>query len=163
MADSAEVPSLQCLVEGAAFVEVLPDELDLNRYIAAVEDPTAGAIATFLGVTRDNFHGKRVVQLQYEAYVPMARKVMLDICEQAGRRWDIKRIALAHKTGDCGVGHTSVIVAVSSAHRAPALEACHWVIDELKATVPIWKKEVYEGGEVWKENAESRIAAGAAR
>lgn len=147
-----ENASSQELEDDAVLVDVLPNPLDINKYISAVEDPGAGAIATFIGVTRDNFQGKKVYHLEYEAYEPMARKIMQEICHKAGKKWEVKRIALAHKVGTCGVGETSVIVAVSSAHRNASLEACHWVIDELKARVPIWKKEFYEGGEIWKEN-----------
>lgn len=140
-------------------VEVLPDALDLQKYTDFVADPGAGAIATFSGVTRDNFQGKHVQKLEYEAYAPMAEKVMLELCTEATGKWDVKKVALAHKIGDCGIGQTSIIIAVSSAHRREALEACHWLIDELKAKVPIWKKEYFEGGEVWKENAEARRTA----
>ncbi|EIE19675.1 Molybdopterin biosynthesis MoaE [Coccomyxa subellipsoidea C-169] len=140
------------------FVEVLPDPLELNKYVGFVEDNGSGAIATFMGVTRDNFDGKKVLSLSYEAYVPMAEKEMQVICRKAHDKWDLKKMAVAHRIGHVGVGEPSVIIAVSSAHRREALEACHWAIDELKATVPIWKKELYEGGEVWKENSESRNA-----
>lgn len=153
--------SSQELADDAVLVDVLPHSLDLNKYVSAVGDPGAGAIATFMGITRDNFQGKKVYHLEYEAYEPMARKIMQEICHEAGRKWAVKRIALAHKVGACGVGQTSVIIAVSSAHRKASLQACHWVIDELKARVPIWKKEFYEGGEVWKENAESKDISGA--
>ncbi|CAL8471331.1 g10873 [Coccomyxa elongata] len=86
----------------------------------------------------------------------MAEKEMQEICRKAHHRWQLKKMALAHRIGSVGIGEASVIIAVSSAHRREALEACHWAIDELKATVPIWKKELYENGEVWKENLESR-------
>ncbi|KAK9824207.1 hypothetical protein WJX72_008535 [[Myrmecia] bisecta] len=137
-------------------VEVVSDPLKLERYTEAVEDSGAGAIATFSGVTRDNFEGKKVTQLEYEAYVPMAEKQLRALCQAAACKWTIKRVAIAHRTGLVRIGEASVIIAVSSAHRREALEAVHWLIDELKATVPIWKKEVYEDGTVWKENAECR-------
>ena len=81
---------------------------------------------------------------------------MRELVVMARERWDVVKVAIAHRTGTVAVGESSVIIAVSSAHRADALEATHWAIDELKATVPIWKKEFFEGGEVWKENAEQR-------
>jgi len=98
-----------------------------------------------------------VIKLEYEAYVPMAMKELRKLCETAMAKWEVRRMSIWHKTGDCPVKEASVVIAVSSPHRRAALEACAWAIDELKATVPIWKKEFFEGGEVWKENAENRV------
>jgi molybdopterin synthase catalytic subunit len=96
-----------------------------------------------------------VVRLEYEGFVPMAEREMLKICKQIRSQWDVERIAIIHRTGVCSVGEASVLIAVSSAHRKEALEAAHFAIDTLKATVPIWKKEFYKGEEkVWKENKE---------
>ena len=100
----------------------------------------------------------RNVEAGYECFTPMALAKMRELCAAVRGTWDVAKIAMAHRTGTVGVGESSVIIAVSSAHRREALEACHWAIDELKATVPIWKKEFFEGGEVWKENAEQRRA-----
>ena len=97
-------------------------------------------MVTFIGITRDTFEGKQVVRLEYECYVPMAEKKLLELCRLMRGRWDVTRIAIAHRTGVVPVGESSVMIAVSSVHRAEALEATHWAIDELKATVPIWKK-----------------------
>eukprot|EP00884_Botryococcus_braunii_P005994 jgi/Botrbrau1/15396/Bobra.43_2s0024.1 len=138
------------------FVEVVSTPLHLEKYYKSCEDPSCGAIVTFTGVTRDCFQGKRTLKLEYEAYIPMAEKKLKEICLKAAKDWDLRKIALAHRIGEVLVGEPSVIIAVSSAHRKDALEACHWAIDELKATVPIWKKEFFEGGEVWKENQEFR-------
>ncbi|KAL0720577.1 hypothetical protein Bca4012_035176 [Brassica carinata] len=113
-----------------------------------------GAIATFSGTTRDMFEGKAVLELRYEAYVPMATRCLTSICTAARSHWDIHKIAVAHRLAPVPVGETSVFVAVSSVHRADGLDACKFLIDELKATVPIWKKEVYTNGETWKENSE---------
>ena len=140
------------------FVEITKQPLDLNALVRIVANPTAGAIATFIGVTRDNFNDKEVVKLEYEAYIPMALKELGNVCEQARKRWDLVAIALAHRIGTVAVGEASVIIVASSPHRKDALEAVHWVIDELKATVPIWKKEFFKDGEIWKENAENRVA-----
>lgn len=137
-------------------VEVTPHALDTAKYIAAVTRPSAGAIAAFVGTTRDSFEGKRVLRLEYEAYAPMAVAKMKEVCEQARAKFGVTCIAIAHRTGTVGVAEASVAIAVSSPHRKPALEAAHWAIDELKATVPIWKKEIFEDGSVWKENLESR-------
>ncbi|PSC68707.1 Molybdopterin synthase catalytic subunit [Micractinium conductrix] len=148
--DTAEVR------DGTCFAEVTPEPLDLNKYVEMVADDGAGAIATFSGVTRNSFQGKRTEKLEYEAYVPMAARKLLELCHQACARWTLCKAAIAHRTGTVLVGEASVVIAFSSAHRREALEACHWAIDELKATVPIWKKEFFEGGEVWKENEEWR-------
>ncbi|RWW30691.1 hypothetical protein GW17_00004714 [Ensete ventricosum] len=128
--------------------------IDLTRYVDYVRDPAAGAIATFEGTTRDTFEGKRVVELRYEAYVPMATRRLAAVCAEARAAWPVLRVAVAHRLGTVGVGEASVFVAASAVHRAEAMEACRYVIDEVKASVPIWKKEVYENGEVWKENRE---------
>ena len=137
-------------------VEILEEhnQIDLAKYINYVSAPEAGAIATFSGTTRDTFEGKQVVELRYEAYVPMALKCLRSICSSARSSWSLRSMAVAHRLGPVPVGETSVFTAVSSVHRDDALEACRFVIDELKASVPIWKKEVYANGEVWKENSE---------
>ena len=134
-------------------LEISPSALSLEAVVAHVRADAAGAISTFVGVTRDTFEGKKVSTLEYECYDAMALKTMRALCRLARLRWDgLLRIAIAHRVGVVGVGETSVIIAASSAHRADAIEAVGWMIDELKATVPIWKKETFEGGEVWKEN-----------
>ncbi|KAK9866584.1 hypothetical protein WJX84_000343 [Apatococcus fuscideae] len=97
-----------------------------------------------------------LVELEYEAYEPMARKELQELVERARSKWNLKHVAIAHRIGIVPILEPSVIIAVSSAHRKDSLEACAWAIDELKAAVPIWKKELYEGGEIWKENAENR-------
>lgn len=128
--------------------------IDVAKYMNFVGAPQAGAIATFSGTTRDTFEGKTIVELRYEAYVPMAIRCIKSICSSARASWNIHSVAVAHRLGTVPVGETSVFVAVSSVHRADALEACRLLIDEIKAQVPIWKKEVYSNGEVWKENSE---------
>lgn len=142
--------------EEKTLVEILDEgnPIDLGRYISYVSAPQAGAIATFSGTTRDTFEGKTVVELRYEAYVPMAIRCLKCICSSARSSWSLHSIAVAHRLGPVAVGETSVFVAVSAVHRVDALDACKFVIDELKASVPIWKKEVYANGEVWKENSE---------
>ena len=142
--------------EGNLYVEITPDTLDAMKYTNLVSDPGAGAIASFIGITRDTFDGKKVERLEYEAYVPMALTKLSLLCKEACKKWELIQVAMAHRTGVVAVGEASVVIVASSAHRKEALEAVHWAIDELKATVPIWKKEFFEGGDVWKENAESR-------
>ncbi|KAL4589945.1 hypothetical protein LXL04_002857 [Taraxacum kok-saghyz] len=128
--------------------------IDINKYTNYVHAPQCGAIATFYGNTRDTFEGKTVIELRYEAYVPMAIRCLKSICSSARSKWNLNSVAVAHRLGPVAVGETSVFVAVSSVHRVDALDACKFVIDEIKASVPIWKKEVYSNGEVWKENME---------
>eukprot|EP00238_Polyblepharides_amylifera_P002710 CAMPEP_0196581010 /NCGR_PEP_ID=MMETSP1081-20130531/31948_1 /TAXON_ID=36882 /ORGANISM="Pyramimonas amylifera, Strain CCMP720" /LENGTH=138 /DNA_ID=CAMNT_0041901087 /DNA_START=71 /DNA_END=484 /DNA_ORIENTATION=- len=132
-----------------SLVEVTDAPLFHEKYVEFSGDEGAGAISTFIGVTRDNFNGKRVVRLEYEAYSPMAEKKLAELCEQMFSKWDLLRIAIGHRTGRVAVKEPSVVIVVSSAHRNESLEAVHWAIDELKATVPIWKKEMYSDGEVW--------------
>ncbi|KAM7273398.1 hypothetical protein ACFE04_028062 [Oxalis oulophora] len=137
-------------------VEILEENfpIDLVKYINHVKATQAGAISTFSGTTRDTFDGKTVLELRYEAYVPMAVRCLKTICLSARSSWILHSIAIAHRLGSVPVGETSVFIAVSSVHRADSLDACKFMIDELKASVPIWKKEVYTNGEVWKENSE---------
>jgi len=135
---------------------VTEEKLDLMKIYNEVLEPSCGAISTFVGVTRDHFNGKKVIKLEYEAYKPMAEKELFKICKQVREKWEVVHIAIYHKTGLVPIGDASVIIAISSVHRDTGLEAVHWAIDELKATVPIWKKEFYEDGSVWKGNAECR-------
>ncbi|KAG9136497.1 hypothetical protein Leryth_014343 [Lithospermum erythrorhizon] len=137
-------------------VEILEEgrPVDISKYINFVHSPKCGAIATFAGTTRDTFDGKTVLELRYEAYIPMAIRCLNSICLSARSSWGINAISVAHRLGSVPVGETSVFVAVSAVHRADALDACKFIIDEIKASVPIWKKEVYTNGEIWKENSE---------
>ena len=130
--------------------EITPEPLTLEPLIAHVERPEAGAVVTFAGNVRDHSRGRRVEYLEYDAYVPMAERKLREIAAEAERRWDC-RVAVRHRTGRLEIGEPSVLIAVSAAHRATAFDACRYVIDTLKTTVPIWKKEVWEGGEVWIE------------
>lgn len=123
--------------------------LNVNELIDFVGDPAAGAITTFIGTTRNNNEGRRIFSLEYEAYPGMAEKEMRVIGEEARTKWAIERIAVMHRIGHVPIGEASVIIAVSAAHRDDAFKACRYMIDELKKRVPIWKKEIYEGGEVW--------------
>jgi len=120
-------------------------------------DNGAGAISLFVGTTRDNFEGKTVARLEYEAYEEMAIKEMEKLCETIrGQHADVTHVVIHHRLGVVPVREASVIIAVSSPHRRAALEACHFAIDTLKATVPIWKKELYtEGDPAWKANKEA--------
>ena len=136
-------------------VRVTPEPLDPNDAIAAVGDPGAGAIGLFLGVVRNENKGRAVDHLVYDAYPAMAEKVMRQLGDEAIRRFDLKDIAILHRTGRLGVGEASLLVAVSSGHRAESFEAGHWLVNEIKKKVPVWKKEVWSDGEEWVEGPES--------
>jgi molybdopterin synthase catalytic subunit len=123
--------------------------IDLQELVRFVTDSEAGAIATFIGTTRNNNEGRKVIALDYEAYPEMAEKELARIGQQASQRWQICRMAIIHRLGPVQITEASVIIAVSSAHRDAAFAACRFAIEEIKKTVPIWKKEVFEGGEVW--------------
>ncbi|KNA20557.1 hypothetical protein SOVF_051100 [Spinacia oleracea] len=143
------------MADEKTLIEILEENnpIDIVKYINFVRAPECGAIATFSGTTRDIFDGKTVVELRYEAYVPMAIRCIKSICTSAREMWNLNLIAVAHCLGPVSVGETSIFIAISSVHRVDALDACKYLIDELKASVPIWKKEVYANGEVWKENS----------
>lgn len=127
--------------------------LDPEALRAAVADPAAGAIAAFVGVARNSFAGKAVQHLEYEAYAPMAEQEMERIGMEIARHWPmVTGIAIAHRTGRVEVGEASVAIAISAPHRREALAACAQAIDRLKATLPVWKKEVFADGSEWREN-----------
>jgi len=147
LADGDEV-ALIPPVSGGAFL--LSDEpLSLDRVVDEVRSDEAGAIATFTGTTRIHSRDRTVTHLDYEAYEGMAERVMAEIAERLQGRYELCAIAIHHRVGLVGIGETSVVIAVSAPHRQDALAACKDAIDELKERVPLWKKEVYEGGEEW--------------
>ncbi len=111
--------------------------------------PESGGIDVFLGTVRNATKGKRVVRLEFEAYKSMAIKEMEKIADQAFDKWPAQKILIHHREGVLQIGEVAVIIAVSAAHRDAAFEACRYIIDTLKETVPIWKKEIFEDGEVW--------------
>ena len=122
---------------------------DPDAPVPLVAEEGDGAVVPFAGLVRNPTQGRRVQFLEYEAYEPMALSEMRRLAEEAGRRWPIVRIAITHRIGLVEIGETSVAIAVSSAHRGEAFAACRFAIDRLKEIVPIWKKEHFEGGEVW--------------
>jgi molybdopterin converting factor subunit 1 len=125
------------------------EPIDVAALEREVADPAAGAIVSFTGTTRRDNAGRVVIRLEYEAYEPMALSEMRKLASEAIKRWKIVRIAIAHRIGVVEIGETSVAIAVSAAHRGEAFEACRFAIDRLKEVVPIWKKEHFEGGEIW--------------
>jgi molybdopterin synthase catalytic subunit/molybdopterin converting factor small subunit len=147
LADGDEV-ALIPPVSGGAF-RLQPEPLSLEAVVDEVRTEQAGAIATFVGTTRVVSRGRTVLHLDYEAYEEMAEQVMSEIAAELHARYDICAIAIHHRTGRVEIGEASVVIAVSAPHRQDALAACKDAIDTLKERVPLWKKEVYEGGEEW--------------
>jgi molybdopterin synthase catalytic subunit len=130
-------------------IKIVRGPIDLDEVLDSVKSPEAGAIDVFIGTTRNHSDGRKVVSLEYEAYEPMAVKLMEAIGAEARRRWGLDRFAIVHRVGRVEVGDASVVIAVSAVHRREAFEACRYVIDALKRDIPIWKKEVFLDGEVW--------------
>jgi molybdopterin synthase catalytic subunit/molybdopterin converting factor small subunit len=147
LADADEVALIPPVSGGAFLLSAEP--LDAEEVVRQVADERAGGIATFIGTTRITSRGRTVRYLEYEAYEGMAEKAMAELVEALKRRYDLCEVAIAHRVGRVEIGEQSVVIAVSAPHRADALAACKDAIDTLKETVPLWKKEVYEGGEEW--------------
>jgi MoaE-MoaD fusion protein len=135
-------------VSGGAF-RLTADPLSLDAAVQEVRRDGAGAVATFTGTVRDRSRGRDVVSLEYEAYEGMAEQTMAELAAELAARYDLCEIAIHHRVGRVEIGEASVVIAVSAPHRADALAACKDAIDTLKQTVPLWKKELYEGGEEW--------------
>jgi molybdopterin synthase catalytic subunit len=125
--------------------------IDVSALIAAVRGDGDGAVALFLGTVRDVSAGQRVVFLEYEAYGGMAERVMEQIAAEAKARFGVHAIAIVHRVGRVDIGEASIAIAVASAHRAAAMDACRFVIDRVKTQAPIWKREHFVGGVVWVE------------
>ena len=143
----------QGVMPEAGMVAVTEDRLDPDAITDAVRRDTNGAVVTFAGTTRSVTGDREVLYLEYEAYLPMARKKLEEVAAELRERWDVD-IALAHRLGRLEIGETSLVVAVASRHRRDAFDACQHGIDRIKTTVPIWKKEFFVGGEVWVESPE---------
>jgi molybdopterin synthase catalytic subunit len=147
LADGDEVALIPPVSGGAFRLSEAP--LSLDAVVDEVRSDEAGAIATFTGTTRMHSRGRTVTHLEYEAYPEMAEDVMAQIAGELERRYALCAVAIHHRVGRVGIGEPSVVIAVSAPHREDALAACKDAIDTLKETVPLWKKEVYEGGEEW--------------
>ena len=147
LADGDEVALIPPVSGGAFRLSDAP--LSLEAAVDEVRSDEAGAIATFTGTTRVHSRGRTVTHLEYEAYQGMAEDVMAQIADELRGRYELCDVAIHHRVGGVGIGETSVVIAVSAPHRQDALAACKDAIDALKETVPLWKKEVYEGGEEW--------------
>jgi molybdopterin synthase catalytic subunit len=133
-------------------IEIVREKIDIAHVIQSVEDPAAGSVAVFIGTTRNHSDGKLVLGLEYDAYAPMALKLMNRIAGEVKSKWGVQKISIVHRVGRLEVGGASVVIAVSSAHRKEAFEACRYAIDTLKKEVPIWKKEFFEDGEMWVDS-----------
>jgi len=132
-------------------IQLTREPLNREALVAAVSHPSVGGIVIFEGVVRDNARNKQVRYLEYDVYAEMAEQQIRTIIAEAQRRWGVERVAVAHRFGRLEIGEASVIIVVATPHRAEALEACRYIIDTLKTTVPIWKKEVATDGEEWVE------------
>ncbi|XP_028639747.1 molybdopterin synthase catalytic subunit isoform X2 [Grammomys surdaster] len=142
-------------------VQFTAEKLSVGEVSQLVVSPLCGAVSLFVGTTRNNFEGKKVISLEYEAYVPMAENEIRKICHDIRQKWPVRHIAVFHRLGLVAVSEASTVIAVSSPHRAASLEAVSYAIDSLKAKVPIWKKEIYEEStSTWKRNKECFWAAG---
>ena len=130
-------------------IEITSDNINRDRIINSVECPEAGAIDVFIGTTRNSTQSKKVLKLEFESHESMAIKEIQKIIDNAFTKWSISKVAVSHRVGVVDIGEVAVVIAVSAPHRAAAFEACRYIIDTLKQTVPIWKKETFENGEVW--------------
>ena len=130
-------------------IEIYSTPLNVTDCVDWIMSPQAGGIDIFIGTVRDATKGKKVMRLEFEAYKNMALKEMEKIAQQAYSKWPVQKILVHHRTGVLQVGEIPVIIAVAAAHRDAAFDACRYIIDTLKQTVPIWKKEIFEDGEVW--------------
>ncbi len=147
LADGDEVALIPPVSGGS--LRVTQEPLSLEGVVAEIADERAGAVATFTGTVRRESRDRTVNYLEYEAYAEMAEDVIAQLAAELGERYDLCAVAIHHRIGRVEIGEASVMIAVSAPHRRDALAACKDAIDTLKQTVPLWKKEVYEGGEEW--------------
>jgi molybdopterin converting factor subunit 1 len=137
--------------EGNREIRIVREPIMTQSVLAALKRPEDGAAVVFEGIVRDNTRGRRTLYLDYEAYEAMALKQIEALTAEAGRRFAVRVISIIHRLGRLEIGETSVLIVVASAHRGAAFDACRWVIDTLKKTVPIWKKEYFEDGAMWAD------------
>lgn len=146
-----EVALLPPVSGGSGHAVIVRDEIDTQGVLERIKRGEDGAAVVFEGVVRNQTRGRRTLYLDYEAYEEMALQKMEALAEQALKQFQVRDLALVHRLGRLEIGETSVLIVVASAHRAAAFEACRWLIDTLKRTVPIWKKEYFEDGAVWAD------------
>jgi len=148
--DGAELALIPPVAGGSGgLYRVVDRPLDLNEVVQAVGGEVYGGLVTFSGSVRNQTRGRRVLRLEYEAYAPMAEKVLSRIGEEAAEKWAGSRLAIVHRVGTLLPGELAVVIAAAAPHRAEAFDACRHAIERLKQDVPIWKKEFFEDGEVW--------------
>ena len=135
----------------APIVALTRERIDRNALVAALQQPGDGAVVVFDGIVRDNTRGRKTLYLDYEAYEEMAVNQMQKLAREAGERFAIDHVGVVHRLGRLEIGESSIVIVVTSAHRAAAFDACRWLIDTLKRTVPVWKKEHFADGAVWKD------------
>jgi len=136
---------------GKGEIRIVREPIATAAVLAALKRPEDGAASVFEGVVRDNTRARRTLYLDYESYEAMALKQMETLAGQARERFAVRAVSIIHRLGRLEIGETSVLIVVASAHRGPAFDACRWIIDTLKKTVPIWKKEYFEDGAVWAD------------
>jgi molybdopterin converting factor subunit 1 len=146
-----EVALLPPVSGGSGRTSIVRDPIDTQAVLGRMKQGGDGAALVFEGVVRNQTRGRKTLHLDYEAYEQMALRQMESLAEQALKRFQVREVALVHRLGRLEVGDISVLIVVASAHRAAAFDACRWLIDTLKRTVPIWKKEYFEDGAVWAD------------
>mgnify|MGYP001213691625 FL=1 len=130
-------------------IKLTDKPIDPHKYTPLVGNDINGAIVTFLGTTRLYNNGRKVLHLEYSAYKDMARKKLRELCTDVEHRWSITDVTIIHRLGHVDIGEISLFVALSTPHRQEAFDACQYIVDKLKLTVPIWKREVFEDGYAW--------------
>ncbi|HKW66223.1 MAG TPA: molybdenum cofactor biosynthesis protein MoaE, partial [Terriglobales bacterium] len=135
----------------ATNIKIVWQKIDSQGVTEAIKRPEDGAVAVFEGIVRNHSRNRRTLYLDYEAYEPMALRKLEELAEKALTQFAVREVALVHRLGRLEIGETSVLIVVASAHRGAAFDACRWLIDTLKKTVPIWKKEHFEDGAVWAD------------
>jgi MoaE-MoaD fusion protein len=146
-----EVALLPPVSGGVPYSQITREPIDIQRVLDLIKRPEDGAAVVFEGIVRNNTRGRKTLYLDYEAYEEMALKKMEALASAAIERKKVRDVAIVHRLGRLQIGETSVLIVVASAHRAAAFEACRWLIDTLKRTIPIWKKEYFEDGAVWAD------------
>ena len=150
LSDGDEVALIPPISGGGAdagLFQVTSETLDPERLMRAVRKDESGAVILFSGVARNHSEGRRVLALEYDAYPSMAERKLREVADEVRARWPITAIGVLHRTGRLAIGETSLLVAVSAAHRQEVFEACHYAVDRIKQIVPIWKKEIWEDGD----------------
>jgi molybdopterin synthase catalytic subunit len=137
--------------KGLPAVALVRESIDRDALVASLKQPGDGAVVVFDGIVRDNTRGRKTLYLDYEAYEAMALAQMEKLAAEAGERFAIDRVGVVHRLGRLEIGESSIVIVVTSAHRGAAFDACRWLIDTLKRTVPVWKKEHFADGAVWTD------------